>query len=121
MKWLAASSVVMPVSASSLGSRSYRVREARSERPRASGEAGELASVCRQRYFAPGELILGDGDHDPFLRGGLPLNPFALSSGEEAIPVSRRRDKASGAHAPDPIGTSRLAPPRSLWERAAVV
>jgi CRP-like cAMP-binding protein len=32
-----------------------------------AAEVAELASVCEERYFASGEHILREGDHDPFL------------------------------------------------------
>ena len=64
MKRLAASSEVMPASASSLTSRSCRVRKARSERPRLRGIGRDVLDA---------EL----GQRPPHLGGLLPRDPAA--------------------------------------------
>ncbi len=60
----------------------------------AATEVAELMSVCRERYFAPGEFILREGDHEPFvyiLVDGLAQLTKKTSFGDDQIPIRELR------------------------------
>ena len=59
-----------------------------------AADVAELTSVCRERHFATGELILREGDHDPFLYilvDGLAQLTKSTSFGDDQIKMGELR------------------------------